>query len=56
VAPLEATRRALGSLGDKFTAGELSESFAPGNFPLGMRLVASLIKFDIVRISTGEAQ
>jgi hypothetical protein len=55
VAPLDATQRALASLGDKFTAGELSESFAPGNFPLGMRLVASLIKFDIVRIATGEA-
>ena len=30
------------------TARELAEALAPGNIPLGMRLVASLVKFDVV--------
>ena len=51
--PATATIEILGGFSDQFTAKELAEAFAPGNIPLGMRLVASLVKFDVVRISRG---
>lgn len=36
-----------------FTTKELALSLAPNNLRLGMRLVANLVKFDIVRLSSG---
>ena len=53
IMPATATIRILSGFSDKFKANELAEALAPGNVPLGMRLVASLVKFDVVRISRG---
>lgn len=47
-----AVKAAMDSLdGPLFTAGELALALAPGSLVLGMRLVATLAKFDVVRLS-----
>ena len=53
ILPAETSIEVLSGFAGKFTARELAEALAPGNTPLGMRLVASLVKFDVVRISRG---
>lgn len=51
VAALKPAKEALSKLGPKFTAKSLATQLAPGNLQLGMRLVASLAKFDVVRLT-----
>jgi glycosyltransferase involved in cell wall biosynthesis len=47
----DAVKAAMDSLdGSAFTVGELALALAPGSLALGMRLVATLIKFDVVRL------
>ena len=48
----DSVKAALASLGGSpYTAGELALALAPGSIALGMRLVATLIKFDVVRLT-----
>ena len=50
----DTTRTALAQLPEKFTVEEIANLLAPGNLTIGMRYLASLMKFDVVRLCEGD--